>query len=557
MRRAGACAGFALALALAACVSVPPGEEGRPGDTGARNGGGLFEENAVLVTRFTDVAAVAASRRYVFAVGTAGLAVYDAQFNRWLPPLLTGGGVAWRPTALAADPVSDAVWIGGIGEIVYYQPSSNFSTRVALPGVVDEIFFDEADPGAGAYVRAGGGWSRVTTVGTAGPALQLPPPARRVSSADLQDVLARWPALRDLGGNITRDEQQRTWPIASGTITPGRSEVFLGTLGNGLYRVDPDFMRGQHIPFGLIADGGGALALATDGVWVAPTGMGTVTRARGGLTFVRDDLQEWRWIEDDWNGSLAGSRAFDLSLREGIAWIATDRGLARLDTRSRSPSVPIWSLLSGLPSDRVYAVAPRPGGAWAGTERGLVWVSDTGRRVQATASRVDETIAAGVAVRALLSAGDTLWMGTESGLLLLRPGGDRRPVRSAMQQEDPRLGGPVRALAASDSIVLVGLDADIARVNVRTGTLLPRLLGADVGVVGRVTSLAIDGRTMWIGGTRGLLAVDRASAVSRFLPVSDDLTSEPYDIVLHADWAWVGTRDGVLRLARRRDGLPR
>lgn len=560
MSARGRCVAAALALAClagAGCTPVPPGDEPRPDGGRPGVGGGMFEENAVLVTRFTDVAGVAASRRYVFAVGTAGLAIYDAQFDRWLPPLLTQGGAAWRPTALAADPVSDAVWLGGIGEVVYHQPATHFTTRVAVPGIVDEIFFDAQDPGIGAYVRAGGGWMQVSTVGTASPARELPPPSRRVTSATLQDVVARWPAIRDLGSTVTQDEQQRSWPISSGTIVPGRSEVFLGTVGNGLYRVDPDFMRGKQLPFGLLADGAGALALATDGVWVAPTGLGSMTRPRGGLTFVRDDLQEWRWVEDDWNGTLAGARAFDLALRGGIAWIATDRGLARLDTRTRALSVPVWTLLSGLPADVVLSVVAREGGAWAGTERGLVWVSDTGRRVQATATRVGETIAAGVPVRALLAAGDTLWMGTEAGLLLLPPGGARQPVRSTLQQEDARLGGPVRAIAASDSIVVLGLERDVARVNLRTGRLLPRLTGADVGVVGRVTSIAIDARTLWVGGPGGVVALDRASGVSRFLPVGADLASEPYDIVLQREWAWIGTRGGVLRLARKRDGLPR
>lgn len=547
-------------LALGACASVPQSGEERPGDFPRPRGGGVVDEDRILLTRFTDVLGLAASRRFVYVAGAAGLAVFDAQFDRWLPPRLTGERLAkGRLTAMAADPVSDAVWLGSVGEVIYYQPSMDFTTRAPIPGVAQAIVFDRRDPGRGALVRTQGGWQRVSTTGAVMPVMagELPSRADVLESPSLEDVYSRYPALRDLGPAVTQDEQARNWPVTSGTIAPDRSEVYLGTQGNGVYRVDPDFVRGRQLPFGLLADGAGAVALAVDGVWVAPAGTVSFGRPRGGLTFVRDDLQEWRWVEDDYRGSLAGVRARDLAVRGSVAWMATDRGLARFDLRARAPGAVIWSSLQGLPTDVVYSVVPREGGAWAGTAQGLVWVSDTGRRVQSTADRVDETIASGIPVRALLATGDTLWIGTDAGLLLLPPGERRKPVRATLQGEDARLGGRIYSLALSDSTVVIGLENDVARVNLRTGRMMPRLLPANFAVVGPVVALAQDERTLWAAGPRGVVVLDRGSNVSRYLAVPGEIAAEPYDVALTPDWAWIATRAGLVRLARRNDGMPR
>lgn len=542
----------AVLLALAACASAP--------GTGGGYGGASVApgEERIVVGRFTDVFGLAASRRYVFVAGTTGIAIYDAQFDAWLPPRLTGSAFPrTRLAAMAADPVSEAVWIGGVGEVTYYQPSTELVTRALVTGVVQDIVFDRRDPGAGALVRTTGGWYRVSTLGGVAGIAGPPSGAELIASPELDDVYRRFPAVRDFARLITQDAQLRDWPVTSGTIAPDRSEVFLGTQGNGVYRVDPNFNRGRQLPYGLLADGAGALARAADGVWVAPSGLTGALRPRSGLTFARNDLREWRWVEDRWDGPTAGARAFDVEVRGSTAWIATDRGLARMNVSSRDPSTVVWSLLSGLPSDVVYAVAARDGGAWAGTERGLAFVSDTGRRLQNTADRVGETLAGGVAVRALLAAGDTLWVGTEAGLLLLPPGDGRRLVRTTLQEADARLGQGITALAASDSVVAVGLaGGDVVRINVRTGRLLPRL-AANVATVGPVVALAQDARTLWVAGTRGVVVVDRLAGTSRFLAVPADLPSEVSDVVLADDWAWIGTRTGLVRIARLRDGMPR
>ena len=275
--------------------------------------------------------------------------------------------------------------------------------------------------------------------------------------------------------------------------------------------------------------------------------------------FASTELREWRWLEHPIRTPLLGARAFDLETRGSRAWVATDRGVARIDTRS-DRDLRFWSGTNGLPSDYTFAVAPREGGAWVGTGRGLVYISDSARTSQARASDVSEIVAPGVTVRALMLTGDTLWMGTDAGLLLLPPVADpdsARPVRPSVLDAEPRLRSQVTALGSSDSLVVIGTRDALVRLDLRSGRLLPRLLAPDVGQVGAIEKVAVDRRAIWISGPRGVLAITRGTDVGRFLPAFGAFAGRVTDIVLTEEFAWIATDAGVVRLRRGIDGLPR
>ena len=552
---------LAAAVALSACVGAPGGGPGAPGPS--RGGGSLRREDRVVLTPFNEVTGVAVSRRFVFALTTGGLGIYDRTFDAWRPPLAAGDELpAERPTAVAADPATDAVWVGGLGSVTYYQAVSDFATRSSVPGVVDVIAFDRRNPSEGAYVRASGQWSRVTSTGFVtplGPG-QLPPTRELLLAPTLRDIYDEFPNLRAFGSLLTRDAQLRSWPISAAAKSPDRaSEVWVGTAGNGLYRADPSFNRAEQLPFGLLEEGAGALALAADGVWIAGLGEGVAPRA--GLTFASDDLQSWRWLEGSQSTSFVGARASDLEVREGAAWVATDRGLVRLDTRAsraggaEAPGeVAAWSAIHGLPSDVVLAVAARPAGAWAGTTSGIVFVTDPATRRGARTADVGPVIASGAAVRDLLATGDTLWAATDAGLLLVPPGDSARAVRPAAQRDEARLGQPTTALATSDSEVVVATRDALLRFHRRTGQLLPSLDAVGFVSVGGIRALAMDGETIWAAGPLGVALYTRVGGATRFLSVPGDLPGEVFDVALGRDYAWVATRNGVVRLRRMRGG---
>ena len=52
------------------------------------------------------------------------------------------------------------MWIGVSGAVVVYRPLIDQLSSVIIPGPVDLIMFDRRDYGGGAFVRAGGQWSK-------------------------------------------------------------------------------------------------------------------------------------------------------------------------------------------------------------------------------------------------------------------------------------------------------------------------------------------------------------------------------------------------------------
>jgi hypothetical protein len=566
-----AATGFRRALlvvvVLFACAPAGPGGAGGGAGAGgaaepvirsrSRAGIPMRREDRVVLGRFSDVSAIAVSRRLVFMSTPQGLGIYDRLFDGWLPPLTPDQGFPSDPiTAFAADPANDGVWIGSPGAVLYYQPAIDMLVRTSLPGSVDAILFDARDPGGGAFVRAGGQWTRVSPTGfvtTLAGFGDLPPNASRLVPPTLQSVYRQYPALQGFAPLLTRDAQLRSWPVTAAAEVPERQEVWLGTYGDGMFKVDPIFNQATHYPFGLLDRGVGAIALAADGIWAA--GLGTAEAQRGGLTFVSDNFQQWQWLEGPISLPLRATRVNRLEVRGARAWIATDRGLFIMNTRDETDLAQLSSL-NGLPADQVLSVAARDDGAWVGTARGLVFVQDTAGRQLASRVSVGPILASGTAVRALLLTGDTLWIGSDAGLLFLPPGSDQAPVRASAAIAEPRLARPIVALARSDTVVAVANTDEVLRFNVHTGQLMPRLANGamDFGGIGQITAMRMDAHTLWVGGPSGVLVISRSNEVARLLTIPADLPGAVYDLQLQDEYAWVGTRWGLVRLRRLNDG---
>jgi ligand-binding sensor domain-containing protein len=561
---------------------------GAPASQGLGDAWGGAREDRILVGSFSEILGLAASPRYLYAAAPSGIAVRDRQFSRWLPPLsLDLGGAVPRPVVMAADPSEDAVWIGLDGVVIHYRPLFGDARRVYVPGTVDLIIFDRRDPTSSALVRSSGGWTRVASAGFAIPVSpdQLPPADSRIVPPMPEEIFRAYPSLRAFGGLMTRDASLRSFPVTAAAAAPDRGEVYLGTFGNGIFEVDPVFNRVDHLEYGLLSRSADALALASDGVWVAGASTADfATTGRSGLTFVAESLDEWRWLTDDRTpAGLASAIPYDLAVRDGVAWIGTDRGLVRMDTRPDG-STRSWSALHGLPDDRVLAVAPRYDGVWAGTARGLAfvtWPADASLQLSDARSReapdarpvVGPPLLQGTAVRALLARGDSLWIGSDAGLVLslqgapsvsanspspAEPGGTRVLASGLLQRisGDARLARPIVAIAASDSELFVATENDVVAL-VGSRPRPSRFTAVDFGRVAPITSLAADARTLWVGGRRGVLVVDRESLVTRLVHSGGELPSAVTDLALAEQYAWLGTRDGILRVRRLGDGFPR
>jgi ligand-binding sensor domain-containing protein len=553
---AGALAALSVGvLSWTSCAVSGAGAGTGSGASGPLGGFGRREERQ-RIGSFSNVQAVAVSRRYVFAAGSSGIAIYDRLMNRWLPPFTRDDGLSDQQiTVLAGDPVEDALWLGVPGGVILYRPLTEQVQRTIVTGVPDLIAFDRAGTGD-AMVRAGGAWTRISRVGIATPMLRAPLANALILPRTLNDLYAQFPTLRTQPSLLLRsqpsDRPLRTVQIISGAASPERaSEVWLGTAADGLFRLDPAFMQSTPLPYGLIEPGVGALALAADGLWAAGLGQAF---DRGGLSFVGSDLQRFRWIEGTIAVPLVGVRGRSLVTRASRAWLGTDRGLVRVRLDG-AQAMQTWGVLDGLPDERVLSVATRDDGVWAGTARGLVYVSDSSDIRNVRTRGVGVRLLDNMPVYALQFTGDTLWMGTEAGLMAIAaPNGTAGGVVSRPVGNDPALRRPVRALAWSDSVLLAATDDAVLRLSPRGGVEPMRVDLLDVRVVGRVTKVAIDDRTMWLAGTDGVVIVSRRDGATRVLRVPGDLPGPVLDVAADREYLWLGTPQGVIRLRRRGDG---
>ena len=519
-------------ILLAACAGAVS-SEGRTSPVAAGR-----RDELVIIGAHNEITHVSAGERLVFAATREGIIIYDALFRAWLPPLTPSSDIPLPVSVLAADPTEDAVWIGASGRMAYYRPRMDYVLATSVPGTPEEIFFDRDDLGAGAYVRIGSRHVRLSRgSGVYAPVSGVPPPERRLSSPTAREVFRAFPALESFLPLLTRGDDLEQWPASAATLAPGRSEVWLGTRGNGLLRVDPSFNRAEHVPFGLLETGVGAVALAADGVWCGGIG---APGERGGLTFASLDLQRWKWIDGPPSRPLLGARVNALAVRERTAWVATSRGLFRADVDDEN-RMARWDAGDGLPSDVVTSVAPTATGAWVGTTAGLAFVDRGARPIEPR-----------IGVRDLRLRGDTLWIASTAGVLTLA---SPDSIPRQLSVSDARLTRAVSAIALVDSVLAVATDAELIEVDLESRRVLPPR-AASFAAVRRIARLTMDAETIWIAGEGGVLVIHRASGRSSLLAARAALPDEATDVVLTRDVAWIGSRGGLVSVRRRADGMP-
>ncbi len=535
-------------LCVTGCAGVSGGSgAGRPFVSAGR-------EDRVVIPAMNLVQGVAVTPRYVFAATSGALGVFDRSFERWLPPVTRRDGWPGGPLQLfVGDPNDDVVWFATATGLYRYRAVLDDMARTSLADQPRQIFFDRGDPGAGAFVVGAQRVWRVSASGMAqvATARDIPPANRRFTPPNLNDIYARWPSLRDFERLLTQDADLRSYPVTSGAVAPERSEVWLGTAGAGLVKVDPLFTRGEARPYGLIEPGASAIAATIDGVWIG--GSGDRISARSGLTFVDPELASFRWLDGGAFAPLRGARITAIAPWASSLWVGSERGLTRFDVATGRAERTLTDV-DGLASGIVLSIAPRFDGAWIGTARGLSFVADS--QVGNQPFEVRAPLLEGTSVRALVRRGDTLWIGTENGVAVL-PAGQDTPRRLRSAEEQLRLAQPVAALAIADTVLAMGTTrGELILLSTRDGRELPPVL-ADVRRTGGIAAIAMDATTIWIAGPRGVQLLTRSTGLARFLPAGIDVPGDATGIALTRDYAWIATLDGVIRLRRLPDGTIR
>ncbi len=492
-------------------------------------------EDRVVVSDFATVDAVAASTWIVYAATRHGLLLYDRRSRTWQRPVTALDGYpAARVRVALADPAGNAVWLGTTDGWARYDADMRQWDRGPAPGGVSGLVLDAQNPASGVFLRDRSGWSFLPRGALfAQPGTPLPPPERQVKPLDVQTALATAPLADAMRALILTDPRLRTYQFTSAARTTDDTDLFFGTSGMGLVRLDTAMGQWETLGFSLLGVGTDALASGPGGVWAvgAPRFGG-----RGGITWLPEDLSSTTPLEPQLGNELGIAVVHRMIAAAGALWIATAGGVLRVDLeggRTRR-----FSLSDGLPSEDVRALAPAPDGVWIGTTRGVAVITADNRVV-----RIGGFVQP---VLSLLAVRETLWVGSVAGLGVLPPGAVEPVVSSALAAE-PALRAPVVALARTGDTLVAVLEDQVAWRDPGTDrwtVTRPR------AALGRLTAAVGDVGGVWLGGQIGLAWWSIARGTFHGLTIPGDLPAPVRDLTAAPPWVWVATDSGVVRLRR-------
>jgi hypothetical protein len=515
------------ALVLAAVVGVQP--------LAAQHGSRLWRpDERVVITDFSYVDAVAVGRDRMYAVTRGGLGVYDRRSRRWeLPITAVEGYPAVGIRAALVDPVDRSLWLGTMSGVTRWDPGLETFEHVLVPGGVYDLLFDRDDTFRGIYVRGRFGWQLLQRGSQiAVDVSSLPPPSRQLRAGSADAVLQDVPFAIARSALTLTDQRLRRFRYTAAAQAPENDDVFVGTDGYGVLRIDALTTEVERLPFGLLDASAGATVATEAGVWV---GSGSQA-SRIGFTFVSDDLQRYTYDEGP---SATGYRfriVYDLVERDGRLVAATDAGVLRID-----PGAPAEQVAREFigPGDRVFTMVETSGGLWLGTDRGLVYATDDGE-----SHRIDLRVVE--PIYALAARSDTVWVGGARGLGNTWEGAEGILVPADVAEE-PWLADPIIGLAfTGDTLVAATPDRIAWREPTGTWTV-ERVI---TGELGELTVVAGDDRGVWVGGTRGFGFYGFAARAFTLFNASGDLPGVVRDLAVGQRYLWVATAQGLVRFAK-------
>lgn len=441
-----------------------------------------------MISDFSEVDAVAASSWFVFAATTHGLLIYDRVSRRFrIPVTAIDGYPAGRVRRALADPAANAVWLdlgSGFGYIRY-----DVDGRAWTPGT----------------------------------------PSFNAPTLTVEAALAQTPLVDAMRAAILTDRRLRTRQFTAAAATPDRPEIFFGTNGLGLIRVERQTGEWEVLSYGLLAPGVGAIATVPSGVWTATT-VAAGRAQRRGLSWVARDLSAT-------TGTEGGRAALGFSFlygRQLVAhgeqlWLASEQGVMRID--STGANTRTWD----LPDATCLAASPR--GIWVGTRLGLSlitaneWVRDLEPR--------------GIAITSLLVAGDTLWVGTSSGLAYVAPGRVDMTIPFELR-ERASLRVTIYALARLQDTIVMATERELLwrdpTTQAWTAVALPPALGIPTALAAGANG------ELWIGGTRGLAQAEITSGFVHVYPAPIDIPAPVRDLAVDREFLWAATDSGLVRI---------
>src|SRR2546427_570825 len=399
-------------------------------------------EDRALISDFSYVTAVAASPFTVFGATTHGLVVYDRQARTWRLPVTTLDGYpASRVRAALADATGNAVWLGTTSGWARYDADAQRWDSGFVAGGVSNLVLDARDAASGVYVQGAFGWSFLPR-GAIVPVADrpLPPPGQRIQPLDAGTALNLAPAAQALRALILTDPRLRAHRFLSAARSPDRSDLFFGTDGMGLVRVDAATAEWENLSYGLLSARAGAVARAprgAEGCWVGTMRglavvtngdkvipVGNVSQPVLSLVTVRESL----WVGTAGGLRLLAPGSSDVAVTPDVAGqpalrapilaltLTGDTLGARPPAQfaGRDPATRAWTLVHARAElGQVTALAPDEGGVWVGGANGLAFWDLA--RASFRVLHVPDDLPA--AVRDVAVERRWLWVATDSGLV--------------------------------------------------------------------------------------------------------------------------------------------
>ncbi len=491
-------------------------------------------EDRVLLADFSRVNAVAAAYDVAYVAFPTAVGIWRPLTARWeVPRTPPRPGMLRDVRGAVIDPGDQSLWLITDRGWIHYSPNGQRWDEGIFPGTPTTLATDPMDPRGGIWVRLGGSWYVQPRFGAAMPG--SPSAALRLAPT-IEDALRDMPSLRALAPRLVTGQGLEQGRITGAAPLPDGSGWLLGTTNRGLLKVDRMGMSGTPLPLGLRGTMVGALAIGVNSVWVA-TDADRWPSAE--LAQLSRDLAISTVTEGREPFGLPFAAARKIVLEGRDVWLATDQGVARFQPNGGTWTR--WSEIDGLPDARVLTLAEHQGRMVAATMRGMIEIAPDGV-VTRIAPRFLEP------AYALLSRGDTLWVGTNRGLLAWMPGEDALAEPEGLTQlVGARI--PVRGIGyVADTLVAV-TDRELLWRNPVSGAWRAGQPLAGLGRI-NVTSVSDDG--IWIGGEAGAAFARPTLGILRRLLVPADLPGPVTAIGVDAEYLWVGTTQGLVRMGLER-----
>ena len=445
------------------------------------------------------VYAAAASTDFVFFGTRGGVARYDRHRDRWLPALTTAEGLrANNVRRLAYNDATDELWADTpLGVSVYRPTFKEWSDASGFPDSLQQP------------------WRPIGLTG-----LTVP---------------FGWDVLTP--GYLT-DPQFRSYQIR-GSIEDSWGTKWIGTWGQFVWTISPGSFTVVPQRWGLFQNNVEAIFLDSSLVL-----FGGPNYYDGGnaLTIYDTTSGDWRYVEARYTEGFASDNISRIVGKPGgrYLWLATDRGLVRMDRRSSSFQT--YGLHEGLVDERVHALALDGDILWIGTEVGIDGLYVPRDSIfHASTNAVRDARIYDIEVRE-----DVVWLATDRGLMrLAKP----TPEWRRYYTEQGPLAGRVRALASDNRKLYAGSDRGIAIVDLTGREPVEVFESPSLLPDENIYDLALTADSIiWAATPSGLLRLVPATHERRLITTDDGLLDMFVQrIVVDGDYLWLGTLKGANR----------